>query len=301
MKKAEEKKERAVLYFAKSNKILIIVGSIAITSWIIPKELINYSLPNHKDKDRFEMIQESRRLQEDEIDIATNYGFKTAKMMMDKGDHKFKPEVMIDNLGNKRYKYKLKKGEQAKTPKQIEEYAIKMKMKITLHRETIKLLLKELRDIGVTVAIGDPRISDAAAVWNPKKQTIKISPIKMEQGSLAVLRVLNHEAIHVAQSCKNGGINYRVSPLGVDISPRKIYNNQIKSKIYSNASSDIKKAEKEAYSYEYSSQSAIYFINKYCKGNEKSKIFEKYYLLEEELFLSQRNLISQTKIEIKEP
>ena len=270
MKKAEEKKKKAILYYAKSNKILIIIGSIVIASWIIPKRLINYSLPNYKDKNRFEIIQEPRRLQEDEIDIATNYGFKTAKMMMDKGDHKFRPEVMIDSLGNKSYKYKLKKGEQAKTPKQIEEYAIKMKKEITIYRETIKFLLKELKDIGVTVAIGDPRKSDAAAVWIPKKQTIKISPIKMEQGSLAVLRVLNHEAIHVAQSCKNGGINYRVTPLGVNISPRKIYNTQIKSKIYSNARSDIKKAEKEAYSYEYSSQSAIYFINKYCKGNGKS-------------------------------
>ena len=265
MKRTEKKKIRSLLYFVKQNKIVIITGSIVITSWIAPKRLINYSLPTYKDKNRFEIIQETRRLKEDEINIATSYGFKTAKMMMDKGDHKFKPEVMIDNLGNKRYKYKLKEGEQEKTAKQIEKYAITTKKKIALHRETIKILLKELRDIGVTVAIGDPRKSGAAAVWSPKKQTIKISPIKMEQGSLAVLRVLNHEAIHVAQSCKNGGVNYRVSPLGVDTSPREIYDTQIKSKVYSNASSEIKKAEKEAYSYEYSSQSAIYFINKYCK------------------------------------
>ena len=222
MRKAKEKKIRSILYFAKSNKTLIITGTIAVTAWIIPKRLINVNLPVYSDGNRFEIIQERKRLKEDEINIATNYGFKTAQMMMDKGDHKFKPEVMIDNLGNKRYRYKLKKGEQAKTPKQIEEYAIKMKKEITIYRETIKFLLKELKDIGVTVAIGDPRKSDAAAVWIPKKQTIKISPIKMEQGSLAVLRVLNHEAIHVAQSCKNGGINYRVTPLGVDISPRKI-------------------------------------------------------------------------------
>ena len=101
-------------------------------------------------------------------------------------------------------------------------------------------------------------------LFNSLCAKVEISPDKMEQGSLAVLRVLNHEAIHVAQSCKNGGVNYRVTPLGVDISPRKIYHTQMNSKIYSNASRDIKKAEKEAYSYEYSSQSAIYFINKYC-------------------------------------
>ena len=109
MKRAEKKKIRSLLYFVKSNKIVIITGSIIITSWIVPKRLINYSLPTYKDKNRFEIIQETRRLKEDEINIATSYGFKTAEMMMDKGDHKFKPEVMIDNLGNKMYKYKLRR------------------------------------------------------------------------------------------------------------------------------------------------------------------------------------------------
>ena len=265
MRKAKEKKLSSILYFAKSNKTLIITGTIAVSAWIIPKRLINVNLPVYRDGNGFEIIQERKRLKEDEINMATNYGFKTAKMMMDKGDHKFKPEVLVDNLGNKKYRYILKEGEQTKSPKQIVEQASDLKKKIALHRETIKLMLKELRQIGVTVAIGDPGKTGAAAVWSPKKQTIRISPIKMEQGSFAVLRVLNHEAIHVAQSCKNGGINYKVQPLDIDISPRKIYNSQLQAEIYSNASSDTKKAEKEAYSYEYSSQSAIHFINKYCK------------------------------------
>ena len=265
MRKAKAKKVRSFLYFAKSNKTLIITGTIAITAWIIPKKLLSINLPNYRDRNRFEIVQERKRLREDEINMATKYGFKTAKMMMDKGDHEFKPEVLVDSLGNKKYRYRLKANEQRKSRKQIEEQAIELKKKIAIHRETIKLMLKELREIGVTVAIGDPGKTGAAAVWNPKKQTIKISPIKIEQGSYAVLRVLNHEAIHVAQSCRNGGINYKVLPLDIDISPKEIYKSQLQSEIYSNASSDTKKAEKEAYSYEYSSRSAIHFINKYCK------------------------------------
>ena len=154
MRKAKEKKIRSILYFAKSNKTLIITGTIAVTAWIIPKRLINVNLPVYSDGNRFEIIQERKRLKEDEINIATNYGFKTAQMMMDKGD-KFKPEVLVDDLGNKKYRYILKEGEQTKSPKQIVEQASDLK-KIALHRETIKLMLKELKQIGVTVAIGDP-------------------------------------------------------------------------------------------------------------------------------------------------
>jgi hypothetical protein len=256
---------RSILYFVQTNRIIIIIGLIAISSWVIPKNLLSLSLPNYKDNNVFEMVEESKRLKTNEINIATNYGFRAAEVLMDKGDHKFKPEVVMDNLGNKKYRYIFMKFESTKLPDKVEERAIDLKNKFVTSREMIKFLLKNLREIGVTVAIGNPGKAGAAAVWSPQLQTIRISEGKMEQGSLAVLRVLNHEAIHVAQSCKSGGINYRVLPMGVDLSPEKIYNNQISSNIYSRASSDIRTAEKEAYSYEYSSRSAIYFINKYCK------------------------------------
>ena len=265
MKTGSRKITRSISYFVQTNRIIIIIGFIAISSWVIPKNLLSLSLPNYKDNNVFDIVEESKRLKTSEINIATNYGFRAAAILMDKGDHKFKPEVVMDNLGIKRYRYIFMKDEPSKLPDQLEERAIDLTNKFATSREIIKLLLKTLRDIGVTVAIGNPGKAGAAAVWSPQLQTIRISEGKMEQGSLAVLRVLNHEAIHVAQSCKSGGINHRVLPMGVDLSPEKIYNNQISSNIYSRASSDIRTAEKEAYSYEYSSRSAIYFINKYCK------------------------------------
>ena len=88
---------------------------------------MNVNLPVYSDGNRFEIIQEQKRLKEDEINMATNYGFKTAKMMMDKGDHKLKPEVLVDNLGNKKYRYILKEGEQTKSQKQIVEQASDLK------------------------------------------------------------------------------------------------------------------------------------------------------------------------------
>ena len=93
----------------------------------------------------------------------------------------------------------------------------------------------------------------------------------MEEGSQEVLRVLNHEGIHVAQSCKNGGINYKPIPLGLKLSPSEIYRKQIASKIYEKSSKQIKKLEKEAYSYEFSNQSTLYLIKKEC---ERKRAFE---------------------------
>lgn len=265
MKKAEKHTVSSISQFVHGNKILIITGSIAIISWIIPKSLTKLTLPINRDENKFEIAQETKRLKANEIDLATNYGFKAGKIMMDKGDRQLRPEILVDNLGNKNYRYMIKKGETQKTTEEVEKQAIEFKKKIRASRELIKYLLKTLRGIGVTVAIGDPGKPGAAAVWSPKKQTIRISEAKMKQGSLAVLRVLNHEAVHVAQSCANGGINYKVLPLGVEISAKAIYNNQIQSKIYTKATREIKMAEKEAYSYEYSTKSAIYFIRKYCK------------------------------------
>ena len=258
---------KSLIFKLRSNKKFYILTAVALTSWVVPKDILKRTLPIpnlKRDGELNKIIPEDKRLKNTEVNIATNYGFKMASTLMDKGDHEFEAKIIIDNLGNKKYRYRAKKGDAPKTKKQIEENAEKDIKKINRTREQIKNLLRALRDAGVTVAIADPGKTGAAAVWQPGLQTIKIEKSKMEQGSMAVLRVLNHEAIHVAQSCKNGGINYKPVPLGIKLSPEQIYNKQINSKIYRNIPLQIKNAEKEAYSYEYSNLSVIHFLNKYC-------------------------------------
>ncbi len=259
----------------KSNKKSILIFFILFTSSLFfSKNIINHKIPIPqigKSKNSFKLVEEAERLSIEEVNMATNYGFKTASLLMDRGDNKLRPQVIIDELGSKRYRYIGTKGEGSKTRKQVEREAEEIEKKIRTSRRRTKNLLKMLRDVGVTVAIGNPGKAGAAAVWSPKIQTIKISRQKMEEGSQAVLRVLNHEGIHVAQSCKNGGINYKPIPLGLKLSPSEIYRKQIASKIYEKSSKQIKKLEKEAYSYEFSNQSTLYLIKKEC---ERKRAFE---------------------------
>ena len=253
----------------KSNKRLIAINLILLVCSIyFFKNAINHKIPIPqigKAKDSFKLVEEAERLSIEEVNMATNYGFKTASLLMDRGDNKLRPQVIIDELGSKRYRYIATKGEGSKTREQVEREAEEIEKKISTSRKRTKNLLKMLRDVGVTVAIGNPGKVGAAAVWSPKIQTIKISRQKMEEGSQAVLRVLNHEGIHVAQSCKNGGINYKPIPLGLKLSPTEIYKTQIGSKIYEKSSKKVKKLEKEAYSYEFSNQATIYLIEKECE------------------------------------
>ena len=253
----------------KSNKRLIAIYLILLPCSIyFFKNAINLKIPIPqigKAKDSFKLVEEAKRLSIDEVSIATNYGFKTASLLMDRGDNKIRPQVIIDDLGTKRYRYIATKGEKSKTKEQVERDAEEIEKTISTSRKRTKNLLKMLRDVGVTVAIGNPGKAGAAAVWSPRIQTIKISREKMEEGSQAVLRVLNHEGIHVAQSCKNGGINYKPIPLGLKLSPTEIYKTQIGSKIYEKSSKKVKKLEKEAYSYEFSNRATIYLIKKECE------------------------------------
>ena len=253
----------------KSNKRLIAIYLILLPCSIyFFKNAINLKIPIPqigKAKDSFKLVEEAKRLSIEEVNIATNYGFKTASLLMDRGDNKIRPQVIIDDLGTKRYRYIATKGEKSKTREQVERDAEEIEKTISTSRKRTKNLLKMLRDVGVTVAIGNPGKAGAAAVWSPRIQTIKISREKMEEGSQAVLRVLNHEGIHVAQSCKNGGINYKPIPLGLKLSPTEIYKTQIGSKIYEKSSKKVKKLEKEAYSYEFSNQATIYLLKKECE------------------------------------
>lgn len=82
-------------------------------------------------------------------------------------------------------------------------------------RQTIVSLLSTLEEAGAAVGLIEPIKPGAAAEWDPGERTLRIRPDLPDQGSLQLARVLNHEAIHVAQSCAAGGIGANPRPLGL--------------------------------------------------------------------------------------
>ncbi|GIR24509.1 MAG: hypothetical protein CM15mP39_03200 [Synechococcus sp.] len=80
---------------------------------------------------------------------------------------------------------------------------------------SIKTLLAALDQFDVTVVIAEPNRLGASGEWNPRRGEMRISHSVVARGTQAFRRVLNHEAIHTAQSCAGGSIRSFPKPLGL--------------------------------------------------------------------------------------
>ena len=106
--------------------------------------------------------------------------------------------------------------------------------------------VKTLERLGIQVVVGDPSIQGASAEWDASRRTMTISPKTMAKGPSTVMQAINHEAVHIAQSCKAGGINQVGTALGVATSGQAV--ERIQHAAYENASDHAKHLEVEAYS-----------------------------------------------------
>lgn len=66
----------------------------------------------------------------------------------------------------------------------------------------VRAMLRALRRQGVVIAFGPPHVLGAAGEWDPHGHVLRIRPDVFSKGSRPFAQVLNHESIHVAQSCR---------------------------------------------------------------------------------------------------
>lgn len=158
-----------------------------------------------------------------------------------------KAEPLAD--GGIRYLYKRRPGDpelsiaeikalMANPPSHLEE------------RQAISVLLGLLQRRGVAVALSEPIKTGAAAEWDPQQRTLRIRPDVPSRGSIEFARVLNHEAIHVAQSCAAGGLAAQPRPLGIATPLTPALSAQLAEPLYADASADEKVMELEAYAHQ---------------------------------------------------
>ena len=106
--------------------------------------------------------------------------------------------------------------------------------------------VKTLEGLGIQVVVGDPSIQGASAEWDASRRTMTISRDTMAKGAGSIMQAIDHEAVHIAQSCKAGGINQVGTALGVATSGQAV--ERIQHAAYENASDHAKHLELEAYS-----------------------------------------------------
>jgi hypothetical protein len=148
--------------------------------------------------------------------------------------------------GSTRYHYQRRAGEP-----QLSLAEIRHKManppSFDAEQAAIRDLIEVLIQAGVLIELAPPRKSGAAAEWDPQVRTLRIKPRVIASGSTEFAEVLNHEAIHVAQSCSNGGVRAMPGLLGLsrDLPPH--LDAVLGDAVYLSASPQMKELEKEAY------------------------------------------------------
>jgi hypothetical protein len=133
---------------------------------------------------------------------------------LDHGDRDWIPRAEPLPEGGTRYMYRRRPGDPELSLAQIRAL-IAQPPSHAPERRAIVDLLTTLEQVGAGVGLIEPIKTGAAAEWDPRARTIRVRPDVPDQGSLEFARVLNHEAIHVAQSCAAGGVASPPRPLGL--------------------------------------------------------------------------------------
>jgi hypothetical protein len=108
-------------------------------------------------------------------------------------------------------------------------------------------MLGSLERSGVVVLLEQPRKPGAAGEWNPRRAELRIRPDVPGKGSVEFARVLNHETIHVAQSCRGGWLRAQPKPLGLSRQLDARARQHLAEPLYAKASARERVLEEEAY------------------------------------------------------
>ena len=178
--------------------------------------------------------------------VLTSAGLPGLLAQLDTADQSWLPRAEPLGNGRIRYLYKRRLEDPPLSIAQIEELR-RNPPSHQLERDAIASLLTLLERAGVQVVIGPPRKARAAGEWEPAARTLRIRPDVIEKGSVEFARVLNHAAIHVAQSCRHGGLGARPKLLGVSIVLDPISRRHLEDPVYARASPTEIRLEQEAY------------------------------------------------------
>ena len=172
-------------------------------------------------------------------------------------------EILAD--GTTRYLYKRRTGEADLSLAELRQ-AIDSPPTFEKEHELISQLIRTLRKAGVRIVLMPPIKQGAAAEWDHRQGTLRIQPEMWKKGSVDFLHILNHEAIHVAQSCKGGALKAPPAALGIRSSESIAdLDKKLKDPVYSNTSRWERNLELEAYGLQSNSEAARQIVESHCK------------------------------------
>ncbi|MFN9645175.1 MAG: hypothetical protein ACK6BG_08680 [Cyanobacteriota bacterium] len=192
---------------------------------------------------------------------------------LEKADQKWLPQEELLPDGSTRFLYKKRVGEPDLSVAELRSL-INDPPSFETEREAINNLLETLRQAGVRVMLSPTLKKGAAAEWDHRQAVMRIQPDVTGKGSMDFLRVLNHESIHVAQSCRGGSLFARPKPLGVPVRNDDALSKTLNSPVYTDVSPDEKILELEAYSLQNDTHKADALVNRECNKSEITKLHQ---------------------------
>ncbi|MEB3166551.1 MAG: hypothetical protein VKO65_07755 [Cyanobacteriota bacterium] len=132
-------------------------------------------------------------------------------------------------------------------------------------RRVIARLLARLRSLGITVVF-EPLISpQAGGQWTPNRLRLSLQPDLPDRGTRLFSLVLNHEAIHVAQSCRAGGLRAQPRPLDLGGSPAPAQRRLLNHPLY-RRSPAVQAVEREAVIHQADLSLGLALLERHCSG-----------------------------------
>ena len=204
----------------------------------------------------------SYRLKENEFFLNKNsYDYLIRKL--ETADKKLIPKYEPNPQGGGSYKYKKTKFSPDLSLSEIEEW-INNPPKFDAEKNFILEQINLLDNLDITVAFVNFENNKIAAEWVNKRKFLKINIQSIKNGTKVFAKILNHEIIHIAQSCNGGKVTSRPVLLGIDINLNKEEKHFLASKIYKSKSKKELNLEKEAYSHQKNLDFGKELITKYC-------------------------------------
>ena len=194
-------------------------------------------------------------LNESTIDLLNN--------QLDAADYNLIPKLKKDSAGKLIYTYKKLKFQSPLSLSDIEEL-VNNPPSFETERLYIKNIINLLHKLDINLIIVNFKNDEIAGQWIPKNKVVKLNKKIIESGTKNFSIILNHEVIHIAQSCRNGDVrkNPKLIGLNLKINVEKKY--LLSSKIYNKITNRELKLEKEAYSYQDDLILGAQLIKKYC-------------------------------------
>ncbi len=195
-------------------------------------------------------------------------GVANQRLVLDvlaQNDRQWQPRLVVNHQGLQEYTYRQRSGAPELSLKDIQAL-LRSPPDYTSDVESIKNLLSALDRYGVTVVIAEPNRIGASGEWNPRRGEMRISHLVVKRGTQAFRRVLNHEAIHTAQSCAGGSIRSRPKPLGLSRRLDKTAIRHLQSEIYADLTSIDRRLEEEAYANQEDPEIGALLLKVHCRS-----------------------------------